>query len=58
MVHFRKVIEALEEAGLREGLLICIGGAPVTQAYANQVKADVYTPDAVSLADFLEERFS
>lgn len=58
MVHFRKVIEALEEAGLRENLLICVGGAPVTQAYANQVKADVYTPDAVSLADLLEERFS
>ncbi len=58
MVHFRKVIEALEEAGLREGLLICVGGAPVTQAYANQVKADIYTPDAVSLADLLEERFS
>lgn len=57
MVHFRKVIEALEEAGLRDGLLICVGGAPVTQAYANQVKADVYTPDAVSLADLLEEKF-
>jgi 5-methyltetrahydrofolate--homocysteine methyltransferase len=58
MIHFREVISALEDAGLRDGLLVCVGGAPVTQAYANQVKADVYTPDAVSLADLLEARFA
>jgi 5-methyltetrahydrofolate--homocysteine methyltransferase len=58
MIHFREVISALEQAGLREDLVVCVGGAPVTQAYANQVKADVYTPDAVSLADHLEARFA
>jgi 5-methyltetrahydrofolate--homocysteine methyltransferase len=58
MIHFREVIRALEEANLRENLLICVGGAPVTQAYAQQVTADVYTPDAVSLADLLAARFA
>ena len=58
MIHFKEVIRALEENDVRKDLLICVGGAPVTQAYAQQVNADIYTPDAVSLADLLEARFA
>lgn len=58
MIHFKEVIRALEENDVRKDLLICVGGAPVTQAYSQQVNADVYTPDAVSLADLLEARFA
>lgn len=39
-------IKAIEEAGLRDQVKIMIGGAPVTQAYADEVGADAYTEDA------------
>ena len=39
-------IRAIEEAGLRDQVKIMIGGAPVTQAYADEVGADAYTEDA------------
>jgi len=42
-----ETIEALEKAGLRQKTKVIIGGAPVTQAYADQVGADGYGADAV-----------
>ena len=45
------VVKAVEAAGLRDSVKIMIGGAPVTEAFKNQVGADVYTPDAASAAD-------
>ncbi len=44
-------IKVLEEAGLRDKVKIMIGGAPVTQAFAEQIGADGYAPDAASAAD-------
>ena len=41
-------IEALEEAGLREGVKVMIGGAPITQDFADKVGADGFAPDASS----------
>jgi 5-methyltetrahydrofolate--homocysteine methyltransferase len=41
-------IKALQEAGLRDKVKVMIGGAPVTDAYANQIGADGYSPDASS----------
>jgi 5-methyltetrahydrofolate--homocysteine methyltransferase len=46
-----EAINALEESGLREKTKIIIGGAPVTQAYANQIGADGYGADAVSAVE-------
>jgi 5-methyltetrahydrofolate--homocysteine methyltransferase len=43
-----KTIEALVEAGLRGGVKVMVGGAPVTQGYAEQIGADGYAPDAAS----------
>lgn len=40
MVNTKAVIEALEEAGLRDSVKIMVGGAPVTAASAGQVGAD------------------
>ena len=51
MVNMKATIEALEEAGLREGIKIMIGGAPVTQAFAKEIGADAYAPDAASAVD-------
>jgi 5-methyltetrahydrofolate--homocysteine methyltransferase len=51
MVNMRATIEALEEAGLRDSVKIMIGGAPVTAAFAEQIGADAYSPDAASAVD-------
>jgi 5-methyltetrahydrofolate--homocysteine methyltransferase len=51
MVNMRGTIEALTEAGLRDSLKIMIGGAPVTAAFAEEVGADAYAPDAASAVD-------
>ena len=51
MTHMRTTIEALEEAGLRGQVKILIGGAPVTAAFADQIGADGYAPDAASAVD-------
>jgi 5-methyltetrahydrofolate--homocysteine methyltransferase len=44
-------IEALTEAGLRDSVGILVGGAPVTAAFAEQIGADAYAPDAVAAVD-------
>ena len=45
------VVKAAEEAGIRDKVKIMVGGAPVTQVFADQVGADAYTPDATSAAE-------
>lgn len=45
-----EVVKALEEAGVRDQVKIMIGGAPVTQSFCDEVKADCYTPDAGTAA--------
>jgi len=44
-------INALKEAGLRDKVKIMIGGAPVTQAFADQIGADGYASNAASAAE-------
>jgi 5-methyltetrahydrofolate--homocysteine methyltransferase len=51
MVQMRTTIEALEEAGVRQSVKIMVGGAPVTDAYAKQIGADAFAPDAASAVD-------
>lgn len=46
MPNMKATIEALREAGLREKVKVIIGGAPVTEGYAQQIGADGYSPDA------------
>lgn len=41
-------IEALQNAGIREKVKVLIGGAPVTERYAVEIRADAYAPDAGS----------
>ncbi len=43
-----QTIAALEQAGLRGSVKVMIGGAPVTDNYAQEIKADAYAPDAGS----------
>lgn len=51
MVYMKKVIEAIEEAGLKEQVKFMIGGAPVTAKYAEEIGAHLYTVDASSAAE-------
>ncbi len=48
MPNMKNTIQALKEAGLRDKVKVMIGGAPVTQAYADEIGADGYSPDASS----------
>lgn len=50
MPMMKKTIEAVRGAGLRDQVKIMVGGAPVTQAYAEEIGADRYAPDAGSAA--------
>jgi 5-methyltetrahydrofolate--homocysteine methyltransferase len=52
MANMRGVIDALSEAGLRDHVKIMVGGAPVTAAFAEEIGADAYAPDAASAVDF------
>jgi 5-methyltetrahydrofolate--homocysteine methyltransferase len=51
MPGMKATIEALQEAGLRDTVKIMIGGAPVTAAFAEQIGADAYAPDAATAVD-------
>jgi len=46
MPNMRATIEGLKASGLRDKAKVMIGGAPVTQTYADQIGADGYAPDA------------
>ncbi|MBQ9069617.1 MAG: corrinoid protein [Eggerthellaceae bacterium] len=51
MLHMKDTIELLKEEGLRDQVKVIIGGAPVSQDFADEISADGYSPDAVSAAD-------
>ena len=48
MPAMSQTIEALQEAGIRDKVKVMIGGAPVTDKYAHEIKADSYASDAGS----------
>lgn len=48
MTNIKKVVEGIKEAGLRDQTVIMVGGAPVTQHFADEIGADGYSPDASS----------
>jgi 5-methyltetrahydrofolate--homocysteine methyltransferase len=56
MRSMENTIKALEEAGLRDHVKVMIGGAPVTQSFADQIGADGYASNAASAAE-LAKRF-
>ncbi len=55
MPAMKNVIEKLKAEGIRDNIKIIIGGAPVTQAYADEIGADGYAPDAGSGVDKVKE---
>lgn len=55
MPAMKETIAALGSAGVRDKVSIMIGGAPVTQSYADEIGADGYSPDAASAVDKAKE---
>jgi 5-methyltetrahydrofolate--homocysteine methyltransferase len=47
----KDVIDALKGAGVRDKIKIMVGGAPVTQSFADEIGADAYSPDAATAAE-------
>jgi 5-methyltetrahydrofolate--homocysteine methyltransferase len=58
MVNIPKTIEVLEEAGLRRGRLLAVGGAPVTQRNANEWSVEIYAADAGTAARIVTEQLA
>lgn len=48
MEEMRNTIQALADGGVREDVIVGVGGAPVTQQFAEEIGADFYAPDAAS----------
>lgn len=51
MTGQRNVIEALDDLGLRPGVKVMVGGAPVTRAWAEEIGADGYSEDAIGAVE-------
>ena len=50
MGDMKDTIEALVAAGVRDGRIIMVGGAPITENFSQLIGADIYAPDAGSAA--------
>ncbi|NLG26105.1 MAG: cobalamin-binding protein [Clostridiales bacterium] len=55
MLSIKDNIEALKAAGIRDKVRVMVGGAPVTQSFADEVGADGYSSDAASAADLAKQ---
>ena len=58
MSYQKEIIDAIAEAGLRDQVKVMVGGAPVTQAFADEIGADAYTADAASCAQVARAYFN
>ena len=54
MVFMKDMVQSLEEAGLKDKIKVIVGGAPITQSYADEIRADGYAPDAASAVDLVK----
>jgi len=54
MLNMKTTIQAIEKANLRKSVKILIGGAPVTQEFADEIDADGYAPDAATAVDLVK----
>lgn len=54
MVFMKDMVQSLEESGLKDKIKVIVGGAPITQSYADEIRADGYAPDAASAVDLVK----
>ena len=55
MPAMKEAVAAIIDAGLKSQVKIMVGGAPITQEFADEIGADAYTPDAASAAQKAKE---
>ena len=55
MPSMKEVIDVLKKEGLRDKVKVMVGGAPLTQEYADEIEADGFAPDAASAVDKAKE---
>ena len=55
MPQMEETIKAITEAGLRDQIKIMVGGAPVTQKFADEIGADAYASNAASAVESAKE---
>jgi len=55
MTSMKDVIKAVGDSGLKDKVKVMIGGAPLTQSYADEIGADGYAPDAASAVDEVKQ---
>ncbi len=53
MPNMAHTVAAITEAGLRDGIIIMVGGAPLSERFAREIGADGFAPDAASAVDVL-----
>ena len=58
MPAMKQTVELLNAQPWRKDIKIMVGGAPVNQAFADEIGADIYTPDAASCAQKAKEAVS
>ncbi len=58
MINMKAVIEAITAAGMRQDVKIIVGGAPVTQEFADQIGADGYSADANKAVRLVDQLFA
>ncbi|MCL1820094.1 MAG: corrinoid protein [Oscillospiraceae bacterium] len=51
MGEMKSTVDAFKEAGLRDDVIIMIGGAPITDSFCDSIGADIYAADAASAAE-------
>ncbi|MEL6270993.1 MAG: cobalamin-dependent protein, partial [Chloroflexota bacterium] len=55
MPYMKVVIEALKAKGLRDNQVVMVGGAPLNEAFAEDIEADVYCRDAAVAVDLAKK---
>jgi 5-methyltetrahydrofolate--homocysteine methyltransferase len=55
MTNMKEVVDIVKKSDLAGKVKVMIGGAPVTQAYCDEIGADGYAPDAASAADLAKK---
>ena len=58
MPAMKNTIDALDQAGIRDQVRVVIGGAPVTEEYAQEIGADSFAPDAASAVEVARQLIS
>ncbi len=55
MLNMKTTLQALKDEGIRDSVKVIIGGAPVTQSYADEIGADGYAPDAATAVSVVKQ---